>query len=328
MKESFVILVAVLLLAVSPLRAQEGKVVLLQGSFLEQLQPRDSVLVADQLRYGVHLKDVAEGTGFQLPDYSKGLRDSVEVLSPWQVDTVAVHGPRKGPKSYDLDASVVIAAFDEGFYPLPPVVMLRRAPDGPPDTLVFNPLVLDVKTMPVDTTTFQPHDIKAQIRYPLRPAELLPYAAAAWVLAILAILAWALLSRRGKTAGEVPADPPHVVALRKLDHYRGERYWAPERQKVFYSGITDALREYMAARYGFDAMEMTTGEIFSALSPDDVPEDLYDRMLALFRTADLVKFAKARATDEENAAALPSAVRFVTATYQDQLTREGKGGEA
>ncbi|MBR0361054.1 MAG: hypothetical protein IIX35_01595, partial [Paraprevotella sp.] len=38
--------------------------------------------------------------------------------------------------------------------------------------------------------------------------------------------------------------------------------WVPEKQKAFYSGITDALREYIAARYGISAMEMTTAEIF------------------------------------------------------------------
>ena len=42
----------------------------------------------------------------------------------------------------------------------------------------------------------------------------------------------------------------------------------------------------------------------------------------LFETADYVKFAKAFASDEENAVALPSAVRFVTTTYQSQLAEE------
>ncbi len=326
MKRLFAVLSAVLALSPLALRAQEGGIVQMQGSFLEQLQPRDSVLIADQLRYGVHLKEVAEGTGFMLPDYSKGFRDSVEVLTPWLLDTVRVHGGRKGPHTYDIDAGVVIASFDAGRYDLPPVAMLRQAADGRLDTLVFDPQVLDVRTMPVDTTTFVPHDIKGQIRYPLTWSELLPYVAAAWALAIIGILVWALLSRKRKSSEPESADPPHVVALRKLDRYRGEKFWAPEKQKIFYSGITDALREYMAARYGIDAMEMTTGEIFSSLSPGDMPEGLFEEMHALFRTADLVKFAKAFATDGENAAALPSAVRFVTATYQDQLASEEKGG--
>jgi hypothetical protein len=42
-------------------------------------------------------------------------------------------------------------------------------------------------------------------------------------------------------------------------------------------------------------------------------------MRELFERADFVKFAKFIATDEENASALPVAVRFVTETYQAEL---------
>ena len=315
--------------SVLPASAQAGRgmVVPMQGSFLEPLQPRDSVLIADQLRYGVHLKGVAEGTHFSLPDYSRGFRDSVEVLTPWLADTVRTYGGRKEPKTYDIDACVILTSFDAGVYDLPPIAMLRHSGADRVDTLVFDPQVLDVRTMPVDTATFVPHDIKPQVRYPLTLAELLPYAAAAWAVAIVGILLWVLLARKRKEEAGRPADPPHVVALRRLDRYRGNKYWAPEKQKLYYSGITDTLREYMAARFGIDAMEMTTGEIFAALPPDSFPEGLHDEMLALFRTSDLVKFAKGVASDEENAAALPVAVRYVTATYQEQLA-EGETPEA
>ena len=188
---------------------------------------------------------------------------------------------------------------------------------------MFDPQSIEFFTMPVDTATYRIHDIKGQIRYPLTFAELLPYVALVWGIAIVAILVWILLSRK-KAASEEAAykDPPYVVALRKLDHFRSNKYWAPEKQKAYYSGITDALREYIAARFGFDAMEMTTAEIFGRLRHTDVPADLYEEMKTLFETADYVKFAKAFASDEENAVALPSAVRFVTTTYQSQLAQE------
>ena len=102
---------------------------------------------------------------------------------------------------------------------------------------------------------------------------------------------------------------------------------AKEKQKAFYSGITDALREYMDARFGIDAPEMTTSEIFGSLSHSDVPTDLFVETRRLFETADMVKFAKAYATDEENAAAVPLAVRFVTSTYQTDSTPAGDSQE-
>ena len=99
---------------------------------------------------------------------------------------------------------------------------------------------------------------------------------------------------------------------------------------MFYSGITDTLREYMAARYGIGAMEMTTAEIFDQMKSVDLPKELYDDAKELFDRADFVKFAKYVASDEDNAAALPVAVRFVTETYQTEVEEEAgvMSGEA
>ena len=307
----------------------KGMLIQSGDSFLEQLQERDSVLIGDQLRYGFHLKDVSQGTGFMTADYSKGFMqgDSVEVVGPWKADTVKVNGSRKGPRSYDIDFSIIITSFEEGSYELRPLSILRQTAVDRIDTLVFNPQKLEVFTIPIDTTTYQIHDIKGQIKYPVTLAEILPYVAAVWGLAFLAILTWALLGSRRKKDEERTAykDPPYIVALRKLEGYRGNAYWAHDKQKMFYSGITDALREYMDSRYGIDAPEMTTAELFDSLKHTDVPADLFVEMKQLFETADLVKFAKAFATDEENAAAVPLAVRFVTSTYQNTAPEPVEG---
>ena len=63
-------------------------------------------------------------------------------------------------------------------------------------------------------------------------------------------------------------------------------------------------------------MEMTTAEIFDNMKATDAPEDLLAEIRDLFERADFVKFAKFTASDEDNASALPVAVRFVTSTYQ------------
>ena len=69
-------------------------------------------------------------------------------------------------------------------------------------------------------------------------------------------------------------------------------------------------------------MEMTTAEIFDDLKQTDVPADLLDELKELFERADFVKFAKFTADDEDNAKALPVAVRFVTSTYQSDIEGE------
>jgi len=321
-------LIASALLFPSVMMAQvlkPGKVIEMNGSFLRPLEPRDSVLIADQLKYGFRLEGVTEGTGLGFPDYSKGFRDSIEVVGSWQIDTVkTIKGKKGAPSIYDIEGSIIITSFDEGVYELPQLAALRASTvDGTVDTLIFDPQVLEVKTMPVDTATFQIHDIKGQVRYPVTFKEVLPYILGVLlVAAIIAAIVYYIIRRRRLQKEEEEAEPAYIVALKKLEHYRSDKFWAPEKQKTFYSGITDALREYIVDRFGVEAMEMTTAEIFAGLKGQDIPSDIYAEMKALFERADFVKFAKSVATDEENAAALPAAVRFVTATYQAQLDAE------
>ena len=320
------ILIVAAALPACVLASAQGGVVETEGSFLKPLQPRDTALIADQFLYGFVLRDVAEGTSIMLPDFSKGFRDSVEVVSPWVVDTVKTvkAGKKGGHRIFDIQAGVVVTSFDEGNYELPRIAVRRTIPGGIPDTLVFNPQSLSVKGFQIDTTTYVIHDIKGQIRYPLTFAEILPWLLCFWAVAILGILAFCLISMRKKAASSgAYREPAYIVALRKLDRFRGNRYWAPEKQKAFYSGITDTLREYIEARFGVDAVEMTTAEIFSELKEsEDFPADLRDEVKVLFERADMVKFAKYIAPDTENAAAIPTAVRFVTSTCQTTQAEE------
>ena len=316
-----------------------GRMVPMSGVFLQPLQERDSVLIADQLLYGVELRQVEEGTRFAFPEWKNDEKGGVQAITPWIVDTVKVK-KQKGelPKLFDIKAGVVITSFDEGDYQLPPIMIGRLSKDGVLDTLVYDPVRLEVKTMPVDTATFQPHDIKGQIRYPVTAAEVLPWVVGGWLIVMLGILAVCLIimHRKKNDPENVRKDPPHIVALRKLDKYRGSRMWVPEKQKDFYSGVTDALREYISARYDIGAMEMTSSEIFAEMKSTDVPNELQDELKDLFERSDFVKFAKYVASEDDNAAALPLAVRFVTSTYQTDVENnveseaqdtENKGGE-
>jgi hypothetical protein len=138
------------------------------------------------------------------------------------------------------------------------------------------------------------------------------------VLVILAVCLFMMFRKKGE-AFVRPKEPAHIVALRELDKYRGKEMWVPAKQKAFYSGVTDALREYISERYGIGAMEMTTSELFEDMKNTGAPAELLAEVKQLFELADFVKFAKFVASDEENAAALPVAVKFVTQTYQSEI---------
>lgn len=298
--------------------------------FLEQLQKRDSILIADQLLYGVTFDKVEAGTQYALPPLNDSTARGIMFLQPWKADTLKVYKAKKDrPLSYDIKVSTVLTTFDEGEYQLGELPVARLSMDGVVDTLLFDSIRFKVMTMPVDTTSFQPHDIKDVIRYPLTAAEVLPWVGLFYLVALLVIAIVCLVKMHKRKLAEGPErkDPAHIVALRKLDGFRGDKLWAPEKQKQFYSGVTDVLREYIASRYEIGAMEMTTNEIFSEMKPKFAyePADrkaLLNDLENLFETADYVKFAKHTASEQENAAVLPLAVRFVTQTYQDELNAD------
>ena len=315
-------IIALLLVAGSVAAGAEGLRKNGGECFLEPIQKRDSVLVADQFRYGITLENVTEGTPLGLPQFKTENDSPIEFLGEWQLDSTRVSKKKESPARYDIRASLLVTTWMGGSYELPDIPVLF---DG--DTLVFKApeSPLEVKEVPVDMESFQPNDIKGQVQFPYTFREVAPWVLGALIgIGLVFLLVRWLLGRRKAAQEARQADPPHIVALRRLEEYRGDKYWKPERQKTFYSGVTDALREYIAARYGVGALEMTTAEIFDGLKGSDIPPELYEEMKALFEKADFVKFAKLTVSDEENATVLPQAVRFVTTTYQMDVEKENK----
>ena len=321
--------ILILALLAGTLVASAQGIVPRKGSFVRQVTPRDSILVADRLLYGFELENVPDSTTLSFPAIANPLMEDVLAVPVWDIDTVRVQKIRAtNSRLLDIRAQIAIQPFGEGFFDLPPLYVQRTQPDGTVDTLVFDPQTIEVCTMPVDTATFIPHDLRGQATYPVTFSEVFPWLLGFWVAALLLIglVAW-LRCRKQAAEGPVSREPAHITALRKLDKWRGDKFWVPEKQKQFYSGVTDALREYIVARYGVGAMEMTTAEIFADLRKTDVPADLYEEMKELFERADFVKFAKYVATPEDNATVLPQAVRFVTSTYQAQLEEDAGNPE-
>lgn len=292
-------------------------------AFLEQLQKRDSILVADQLEYGFRLDSVKAGTEFAFQDFSQASNDTLTLVRNWKVDTLS-RNRKSGEMS--IRASVVVAPFEEGHYTLPDL-MVQRVVGKATDTLLFSHKEMEVTTIPVDTASFEIHDIKPQMRYPVIVREILPYIFGFQIIATLVILAVCLIRtrRRSGADGAVCNEPAYIVALRSLERYRSEKHWAPDKQKAFYSGVADTLKEYIADRFGVDAQEMTTAELFAALKDGrELDAALFEDTKKFFERADFVKFAKYVASDEDNAGVLPLAVRFITETYRTQLEEEQK----
>lgn len=117
--------------------------------------------------------------------------------------------------------------------------------------------------------------------------------------------------------------PAHEKALSEINVIKQQHTESQETQKEYYTRLTTTLREYIEQRFGFRAMEMTSGEIIEHLqSAGD--QKMIDELKQLFRTADLVKFAKYETFLGENDANLVNAINFIDQTKTNEQTVEEK----
>jgi hypothetical protein len=132
-------------------------------------------------------------------------------------------------------------------------------------------------------------------------------------LAAALALAWWIRRRRRRPAAIAPELrlPPEVVALAELDRVAALGLIARGEFKTHYTLVVDALRHYLAARYGVEAMDRTSFELLGDLERRGVR---VEGLPPLLDEADLVKFAKFVPAAEAGNAAVARARDIVVAT--------------
>ena len=272
----------------------------------------DSIAIGDRFDYVIDVeKDLVQVVEFPEFEDPKG---QIELVESLPVDTLERDGRHlKLRKRYRL------AAFDEGHYNLGTAHVLY-ADKNILDTLSSrDSIYLKVGTFEIDSTSQSIYDVKDLHNLPFRLGEIRTYLIwGAAALLLLAAAAWGLmrwLRSRGKRIGDLfrpaPPLPPHVAAIQALEALHNQKLWQNNRHKQYYSGITDILRTYIAARWEIGAMEMTSDEIIAAMQPVELPDKARMDLTAILRVADLVKFAKAAPEAEENEACYLKAYYFV-----------------
>jgi hypothetical protein len=282
---------------------------------------RDSILIGDQVELIVDLQ-MQEGDGFVIAATSDPLAYGVETIKGMTFDTLSM---KKG--KLEIEGRMTLTSFDSGSYALPPLLAVIANAQGKADSLIYRGPELYVNTIPIDTATYVIKDIKGQIGYPVTFKEVLPWLLLALLLAALVYFIIRLIkARRNNTTlfgKPIQKDPAHIVALRDLEKIRKQKLWQNNKQKQFYTAVTDTLRYYISERFGIMTMERPSTEMLEDLKNQNIEKSTFDKIASLFGRADLVKFAKYEASAEENEETIPDAVQFVNTTYVSQLEEEG-----
>ncbi len=253
----------------------------------------------------------------QLPPLKKGMEiiPNVEIVEMGTPDTVSMNDG----KQLQVTQRYIITAWDSAFYYLPPLPVKVDTTTYESKALAFKVYTLDVDTLNAERF-FPPRDIQ-QLPFSWEDWKEILYASLLLPLFIVLIVVLHYLIKRGKPIFRLVRRkkklPAHQVAISEIERIKEQRTWAQEDSKEYYTLLTDTLRTYIHDRYGFNAMEMTSGEIIERLTEADDPSGI-EELREIFRTADLVKFAKWTTQINENDANLMAALQYVNETKVEE----------
>lgn len=291
-------ILSLLLLVGSAVLAQDFKVRL----------DSSKILIGNQTALTLQVK-LTDGRKVRFPNLPDTIAPGLEVVRQLATDTSEVDGGLLLTKRY------LITSYDSGSYVVPQIPVLFFN-GSKVDTLLTQPLKLRVNTVAVDSTKVPLFGIKGNVKAPYTFQEI--------ALAILSVLLLVALIfgiyryfKRKKnepifTFRKKVVEPAHVIALRELDQLKQRKLWQNGYVKEYYSELTDILRKYLEMRLDISAMEMTSFEILIAVKEQGYSNSsVYDRLMVMLNTSDLVKFAKHNADPIENDSAAKCVYDFI-----------------
>jgi len=223
---------------------------------------------------------------------------------------------RPGRDAYVWSRRYDLRGFDLGPIALPTAVLgVRvRAGNGAVST---DEIPFPADTLVVDSLTQSASGALSPDRGPLdpglRPVDLgIAATLALLVLGAIIVLLARWRHRRERPGPAIPVEPPEVAFERAMESLRREG--ATLARGAFHDQLSEAIREYVAATTGVDALDLTTRELERELkrSGRARPEAAAE-VARILRRSDLVKFAKRADVWEEAKALLDDAARLAGA---------------
>lgn len=315
---SIYILFILLLSSVAALQSATAQSVLISAKM-------DSAAIWMGEQTAVKLEIVQEkGANVQLALPGDTLTHGVEVVSVTPGDTADIKNNR-----IQINREIIITSFDSGFYFIPPIKCVLGK-----DTFATGPLSLKVVPVDVDTVKMEIKDIKGVQSPRFVLWDFIP--GYVWIILLVLLIAGAgayiyIRYRRRKNSIEIPPElriPPYERAMQALHQLKEDKLWQGGQEKLYYTRLTDILREYMDNRFSINAMEMTTTEILNALRANKDAKVVEQHMKQVLQVADFVKFAKMHPLADDNEATMRYAVNFVEETKpQPEAPKEADGAK-
>ena len=214
--------------------------------------------------------------------------------------------------------------WEEGLHKiLPPVIeyeqngALKKATAQVLTLQVGSPLPQEAST-PLDSLDVQP--LKDKRDEPINWVEDVLIPLGLFLLGVLllgGLIYWFFKkSKKPKVVVPKPKEyiAPSTTALQQLKKLKEKQLWQKGEIKAYQSELTHIIRLYLENRFGINALENTTHQIGLDLKSLNLSEALREELQNILQVADLVKFAKAKPTDDIHEQFMTKAEKFINTT--------------
>lgn len=191
---------------------------------------------------------------------------------------------------------------------------------------LVNPITLIVETVPVDTSK-DIQDIKPPVEIPFDWLLFFIIAGTVALLGTAGYFIYRHYQKKKEPKKVIVKIPPYEMALKELTLLNEKQLWQGGKVKEYHSEITGIIRKYFEARFGFMALEMTTGEVLKNLESCEGGLTIKDLTGKFLNNADLVKFAKFVPIPTVNNEMMDQAVNIVNNTKPVPVVPQKKEGE-
>ena len=253
-----------------------------------------NIKIGEQIQYKVSVETPAD-TPVSFPEG--------QTFAPLEmVKTRAADTLRDGGK-YRLVKEYYLTQFDEGKYTIPSQKIRINNKDYFTDSLL-----VEVHTVAIDTLKQPLYDIK-----PIQEVKK-PFTSYGWILTIIAAVLLLLIVAfvyfvfiRKKKFPFLQTQkklPPFDRAIQDLKELQNSKYLIQSQHKEYYTRLTDIVKAYLEEEVHILAKESTTDELLTKINllqekgKLNLNQDTITNLKRVLQTADLVKFAKNKPSDD------------------------------
>ncbi len=243
--------------------------------------------IGDQINLSITVEYPDESTIISFPE----LNDELQKLSLISKEALK---PEKLSDGFQNIYQLKIAVFDTGKVEIPSLTVEIQSDSADAITFKTSTHIVNVISVLPPQEDVKPKDIKLPFPLP----TILPWDIIILIAVLLGIsILWFFWYKRWKKNNpkvdfnEKYLDPPHIIALRKLNQIRTLPFSTEKEIIKTYTNISYIFREYLENRFFIRALEMPTREILECNEILDIDNTTTIEMNDILNRLDIIKFA-------------------------------------